>query len=407
MGAVEAVIAVSTHAWTQPLIRWIVDHSDDVRLIDHQVFEAHQALEYNYDCLVVDIDSSLLDRALVDELHQRGRSIIVVTDLTTAEPPALVDELGVDRVVDRHRDPGQIATVIAEVARTRADFAEVVNGLDVPEVPQPADGTPTSPMASWVTVITGALEGVGATEVLVETAVALRRRGEPVCVIDADLIAASLAQRLGLGYQQHLQTAIDAVVHGSGLLADALQHSPVGDLDVIVGVEAAKWAEVEPRDAVKVVEAARHRGGHVLVAVGSQLEELVDERHDVARALLGHADQVIAVCDSTPTGVTRLCRWLVAAGELTHLARIHATFNRSLSTAAGEELEHELLRTAAGIGGVSHLPTDPKVPWAAWRGEAVARGRFTRAVSRLVGHVPTTSQQTPQRRRRLQVGGKR
>lgn len=399
MATVEAVVAVSHHQWAQRLMRWIIDHSEDVRLIDHQVFHRDQALGYDYDCLVVDVDSSLLDRALVDELHQRGRSVIAVAE-ATPETPGVVDELGVDRLVDRHSEPARMATVIAEVARTRADFADVVDGLDVPAVPAAPDTAPTGPVGSWVTVVTGALEGVGATETLVEMAAALARRGERVTVVDADLVAASLAQRLGLAYDRHVQTAVDAVVHASGRLDDAVQPSPAGGFDVIVGVEPGKWAEVEAHEALAVVEAVRARGGHVLIAVGSPLEELVDERHDVARALVGSADQVVVAADSAPVGVVRLCRWLVTASELTDVAGAHAVFTRSPSAAAADELEHELVRTAPAVGGVWHLPDDAKVAQAAWRGELAARGRFTRAVARLVdGALPATVEL--RRRRRL------
>lgn len=387
---ITIVIGATHQEWAGRLTGWITDHGGDARLRDHYVFTREDAFGQEYDCLVTDADSSLLDSAFVHELHRRGRTVVAVNDPALPHLRARLEELGVDRVVDRTVTPKEMLGIISEVATTRQDFNAVVHGLGDPDRPTgtglPVGGllTETEAVQSCLTVVTGAVEGEGATEVTVEMAVALRERGESVVVVDADLVAPSLAQRLRVPFDRNLNTAVDAVVHHSGYVSDALTPTPTGGFEVLAGFEhPKKWTDLDAEDLLAVLDELRLMRRHVLVNVGSSLENLPCDRHAVARATVAAADRVVVVADASPTGIERLTRWLVDAAELTGLERIHVAFNRCRSRDAEQQLEFELLRNAP-VAGTTGLPADPKVHTAGWAGDVVAPGRFTKAVARLV-----------------------
>ena len=111
-----------------------------------------------------------------------------------------------------------VAAAIVDAAHADRRFRETVtdlDGLDADDdAGQPDPQTPRhEPEASVFTVVTGALEGVGATEVGIETAACLRARGDTCVLVDADLLAPTLAQRLQTPLTANLYAAIDAVTH--------------------------------------------------------------------------------------------------------------------------------------------------------------------------------------------------
>lgn len=398
---VEVVIAVTHQEWAGRLATWIADHADDAHLRDHHVFYRGDALEHDYDCLVCDADSSLLDTALVRELHRRGRTVVGVTDAHVPHGQQRLEDLGVDRGVDKTASAAEMAAVIVDVARTREDFAAVVGDLDVP-YPELEETAEAAQVGSCVTAVAGAGGGVGATELAIEAAVALRRRGETTTLVDADLVAPSLAQRLGLPWHVNLNTAVDAVVHGTGTLAGTLVPSPTGGFDALVGIEPRKWADLDPDDLVEVLKAMSQIRQHTLAIVGPSLEDTTGGRHAGARAAVGAADRVVVAAEATPIGLERLTRWLVDAAELTDLARVHVAFSCSPGGDGAAQLDHELARAAA-VAGISHIPADRKVIRARWAGDVVRRGRFTRAVGKLAAaSLPRTTGTSRRRLRRKQ-----
>lgn len=392
-GEIAIVIAVTQQEWAGRLNRWISDHGGYVRLRDHYAFTRDDALGQDYDCLVSDADSSLLDSALVLELHRLGRTVVGVCDPALPHTRARLERLGVDRVMDKTASPPQMLAVISDVTRDRQQFNTVLKESLSGEPHLPDHGTAVSEAArSCMTVVTGPAEGQGATEVAIETAVQLRRRGETVTLVDADLVAPNLAQRLRLPFYANLNVAVDAVVHGSGELAEALVTSATGGFDVLAGFEhPKKWVDLDAGELLEMLEELRGLRSHVLVNVGSQLEDLAVGRHQVARALVAAADRVVVVAESSPTGAERLTRWLVDAAELTDFSRIYVAFNRSPSREAHDQLAAELHRCAR-VAGVWRLPEDRKVARAAWAGGVVRPGRFAWAVAKLVAEaLPRTA----------------
>lgn len=396
MAAVDVVIAATPREWATRLTEWITDHGEQARLRDHYVFDRTDTLERAYDCLVADAASSLLDPALIDQLHRRQRTVVAVTDPDEPASHDRLRELGVDRVLNACDPPQVMLAAIVEVATTDRRFHEAVTDLDphgepagrTADVPPP----PNADVGSALTVITGAIEGVGATEVAIETAARLRARGETAVLVDADLIAPSLAQRLQTPLTANLYAAIDTVVHRLGDLSRVLTLVDRGGFEVLGGVEHPKhWQHLDVDDVLLVLEALRSSHRQIVITVGSQLEALPSGRHELARSLLRSADRVLVAAEPSPTGLVRLCRWMVDAAELTEPGRVHVVCNRSDQRDARPQVEAELLRTVA-CAGIHHVPTDRKVTRAHAAGTLAQKGRFTKAVAAIVDDaIPATN----------------
>lgn len=392
---VEVVIAATSHAWAAQLTEWITDHGDGVRLRNHFLFDRSDALHLPYDCLVIEAESSLLDEALVEELRRRHRCIVGVFHPDEPAGRQRLGDLGVDWIVAATDPPQDILDAATQVASNEQRFRDAVTDLASPAtIPQSAtqETRPEHAAGSVLTVVTGALEGVGSTEVAIEVTAQLRRRGETAVLVDGDLIAPNLAQRLQTPITANLFAAIDAVRHTLTDPTAALTPIPPAGFELLGGVEHPKhWQDLDPDDLLAVLDTLRARRQHVVVNVGSQLEALPCGRHETARAIVRAADRILVVTDPTPAGLVRLSRWTVDARELTESGRINVVVNRSDLRDTRPQFEEELLRTVE-CAGVSHVPSDRRLSRAVWAGLLPAPGKFTKAVAALTRRaVPHTA----------------
>src|SRR4029450_13053384 len=76
MGVIEIALGVPHRPWAQSLFGHVADHGGAV--VRKRVLADEDALEGDYDVLVVDDSSSVLTRRIVQELHQRGRRVLAV-----------------------------------------------------------------------------------------------------------------------------------------------------------------------------------------------------------------------------------------------------------------------------------------------------------------------------------------
>lgn len=403
MNRVEVVIAATSGEWARQLTEWISDHAAEVELRDHFLFDRDDALELGYDCLVAEAEWSQLDAAMVRELHRRHRAVIAVWDPLVPDARERLAALEVDRTVEVGDPPEAMVAAIVAAARAhqhRRDAAHELERLvrgeagDEDALPAPPQAATSSQAASVLTVVTGALEGVGATEIAIEAAAGLRARDEIVVLVDADLVAPSLAQRLRTPLTANLFAAVDAVHKDPARVRQVLTLVPRGGFELLGGAEHPKhWQELDLDDLLAVLAVLSRSHQQVLVNVGSHLEALPNERHDLARALVRAADRILVVAEPTPSGLVRLSRWMVDAAELTDPGRVHVVCNRGDVRDTRPQVEAELLRTV-DCAGVWHVPFDRKVARAHWACSLAAPGRFTKAVRQLVdGAIPTAASQ--------------
>lgn len=79
-GEVVVVLAATDAGWAADAAAWMTAHAHRLRLRGDYVMGRDAALAESYDCLVVDADSTLLDSAVVDQLHGRGTAVVGVAD---------------------------------------------------------------------------------------------------------------------------------------------------------------------------------------------------------------------------------------------------------------------------------------------------------------------------------------
>jgi MinD-like ATPase involved in chromosome partitioning or flagellar assembly len=248
--------------------------------------------------------------------------------------------------------------------------------------------TDAEEVPNGIVAVGGPPGGCGATEIAIELARSVRARGATVVLVDADDRAPSIAQRLGLPLTPNIRTAAEVLFHGEGRLPDVVVPVPRGGFDVVAGLgHPGDWAQLWPAEAVEVVKELAEVTDQVIVNVGSQLEDLAavggPERFRLSRSMLRAAGAVVAVAAPSPVGITRLLDWLADVRTVAPRRAAHIVVNKAPDGGfARTEIAGEITRTYLPAS-LHFVPHDPRVEAAAWRGELVKPGPFTRAVGPL------------------------
>ncbi len=388
-------IVRSSRAWARTLHRYVVDHGGAV--VKTRPLEERQALEDEYDILIVDDISSFLTNHIVDELHRRGRRVLGVYDPeefsgSDATGRQRLVRLGVDGVIEAQATPEAFIHLITDLAPSAAERharATAEHG-DMPEDPFLGNGSRDDGRASprrrgHVTTVMAACGGAGATEIAIEVARGLAARGERAVVVDADEVGPSVAQRLSLPLHPNLRTAIDVVEHGTGRLAECLINVSKG-LETLVGLPHPKdWAEIRGTDLTAVLSELIRGRPQVVVNTSPFVEDLSGiggiDRFALSRAGVEACDDLIVVCPPTPMGIARLLDRLTEIAPLVEGKPLHVVVNRTpKGSFKRKEIGREIERNF-NPAGIHFFDDDPKVGKAAWDGTLVPHGSFTRAVN--------------------------
>jgi MinD-like ATPase involved in chromosome partitioning or flagellar assembly len=235
-------------------------------------------------------------------------------------------------------------------------------------------------------VAVGGPPGVGRTELAIELAIAAART-TTVVLADCDDVAPAVAQRLGLALEPNLRTAIDAVEHGRGDLGSCFQQHRGTKLSILGGIpNSTSWMQVRPSEVLRVVDRLAEVA-EIVVADGiGSLQDLGGPprgRFATARALAIEADVLVAVCDASPVGIARLLAWIVEARGLAPATPVVVAVNRAPSAAFRRGELYDEIASSIDVADIAFVGVDPRVVDAAWDGRPVARGRFTRTISRL------------------------
>src|SRR5213596_3382464 len=117
MGAVEIAIGVSHRPWAQGLFGYVADHGG--ARVRKRVLSDEDAIDGDYDVLVVDDSSSVLTRRVVQELHHRGRRVLAVHGAGDQRAPEALRSLGVDATAEDDAGPERLVDLIAALAPAR------------------------------------------------------------------------------------------------------------------------------------------------------------------------------------------------------------------------------------------------------------------------------------------------
>lgn len=420
----EIALVASPRGWPQRLQLHVADHGG--ARVRATVLHPRDALAEGYDVFVVDDTTSFLTRRLVGELHGQGRQVLGVYDPDDPRGKADLAELGVDAVCDRHAAAelfleliSSLASHVAPPAPGRGAASTVTTGTATGVAggqghgPQgDHDQAADFPPRGRITAVGSPAGGCGATEIAVGLAAAVGGRGEACTLVDADEVAPALAQRLGLAPYPNIRAALDTWEGLAGDLDETLTAVTHARFWALPGLATPlDWPQLRPTETAALVGALARTRHHVLVNVGHRLEDLPAAggagRHASTRALLAEADAVVGVTVASPTGLTRLLDWAAEVRVLTPEAVMHLVVNHApRSSYKRRECEAEVLRTLSPAS-LTSVPTDGRVPAAAWAGRAVAGGPFVRAVAELAAHaLPPVRPATRPRRRRPRARGR-
>ena len=379
MSEPEVAIAFTADPWVEILHRHLTDHGG--ARVRSLVVEPQGALEESYDVLLAGHRWSALTRAVVDDVRARGRAVIGVFDADEPASRRHLHSLGVDAFIESDAGPDAFVRAITAVAGRRSEQT-------------PAHLSEAGPRGGRLIVV-GGPPGTGRTEIALELAVALGR-GTASVLLDADDVGPSVAPRLQLPLEPNLRTAIDAVEHARGDLAQCLVADRSGVVRAVSGLpNASSWSHVRPGEVVRVAERLIRDDGVVVADIGGAIEDVQATagrgRYAVARALLADADVVVCVCDGSPTGVGRLLTWVVDARSIAPSAPFFVVVNRAPGARFRRGELFEELTTTVLLCDVVFVPADARVAEAAWNGTTVGRSAFTRVVATLAEKVLSAS----------------
>ena len=376
----EIALVFTADPWVEQLHRHLSDHGG--ARVRSLVVESSVALEESYDVLVVSHRWPLLTRAFVADIHARGRRVLGVHDLAEPASRALLADVEVD-------------AVIASDAAVDAFVRALTSVAAKPTAPS-GSATPAERTGRLVAV--GGPPGVGRTEVAIQLAIALTDQAT-VALVDADDVAPSIAQRLALPLEPNLRTAIDAVEHGRGELAAALQTESRSGLPVLAGTpNPDAWAQVRPSEVLRVLDRVGDEFDLVVVDGVGSLQDVGGPprgRFAAAQAIVREADALVGVCDASPTGISRLLSWTVAARTFAPETPVVAVVNRAPPALFRRGELFDEIASSIDVVDVVFVVPDARVADAAWAGTPVGRGRFSRAVGCVATRVSSLPRRSP------------
>ena len=388
----EPAVAVgsSQRPWVAELMSYAQDHAG-VRVVG-TVLSGREAVDQEYDVLLIDDTTSYLTKRLIDRVQLMRRIVVGVYERTRGDVGRTkLVELGVDAVIDAESSPREFLARIRSITDQRLvdrDFAEIVADESAPVVEsddgllmaEPVKPSHSEPPRRSVTVVSGS---GGVTEVSVGLAAHLARRGLPVVIADLDTMEPAVAQRLGMELSPNVLTGIEAIRFTGEIGAAVLTHET--GIGVLAGLPSPReWEACGVDDAADLINVLGEAHDNVIVRVNRYLEDLspfgvAEGRFGIARRLIADADQLVVVGDPSPTGVTSVLAWIGEARGLSG-APVHVVMNhcgRSLYQQG--EITEEIGRTFRSAS-VTFAPEDHRVHKAAWQGEVPPSGRFVRAL---------------------------
>lgn len=353
----EIALAASAREWPDRLHRHLLDHGGARVVV--RVMGPDQATSNRYDVLLIDDISSFLTPRLVTVIKKAGCGVVGVFDPEDGpDAKRRLLECGISDVVESDATADELLHAVRSAVQHRFD--------SVPDSGTTEDG-------AWSIGVTGATDGVGATEVSVALARSLSRNLETV-LVDLDPIWPSIAPRLDLPLHPNLRTAVDRILHDSARVSSVIHH--VGHLSVVGGL--ADHGSAGPISHTEVAM--------LLDVLGPLKEVLVADLGSLGNAygaIISRFDSLALVGTGDPVGVTRLLRSVDRVGGLIEEDRLVVVVNKTLGSRYHESEVRAEISTAYPSLPMVLMPFDRRVSEAMWEGSLTDRGRFARSVERM------------------------
>ncbi len=360
MGKPSIGLAASVRDWSDRLHRFILDHGG--ASVAGRVMSTDQAVNGEFEVLLIDDICSFLTPRLVSDL--RSRLVAVVGVYSPDDGPdakrRLLD-VGITDVIESDAAPDEFLALVRSTLQHRpsgtGDQSETrSNGLCVG--------------------VTGPPGGVGVTEVACALAIDLAKVSSAI-LVDLNQAWPGVSQRLSLPLHPNLRSAVDFALHEPGRLLEAC-HS-VGPLLVVGGLANPEAGPISAANTATLVGATTENATHVVLDLGQA-------SNDQPELLVRRCDAVLVVGTADPMGLVRLRRsldWVRQArpdsqGIGVVVNRAPGSFQRRIEIRSHVE---ELF----GVASVMMVPFDKRIERAAWDGDPVPDGRFSRSIRRLAG----------------------
>jgi Flp pilus assembly CpaE family ATPase len=316
-----------------------------------------QALEAECEVLLIDDVCSFLTPRLVSAVKGEGLGVVgVFSPADGSDAKRRLLECGISDVIESDATPEEF------LEKVRATMAHR---------PVETETAPGKGGRGWSVAVTGATEGVGATEVALALARGISGRLD-VVLVDLDPVWPSVAQRRDLPLPPNLRPVLDRVLHRPGDLRDALHF--VGGMAVVGGVaDLGAAAPPSPAEVAMLLDDLGRTSDVIVADLGSWSA--------APRAALRSFDALVLVGRADPVGMARLLRVVESAAEVAGdlVAVVNQAPRRPFHEA---EIRSELEAAFPAVATVV-LPHDRRLTEAAWEGQVVHRGPFARAVGRM------------------------
>lgn len=357
----ELALAASAREWPDRLHRHLLDHggAQVVKL----VMAPDQATGSRFDVLVIDDISSFLTPHLVTLVKKAGSEVIGVFDPEDgSDAKRRLLECGIGDVIESDASPDEFLRAIHSTMAHRLQT--------VPTSPAPAPG-------AWSIGVTGATDGVGATEVAVGLSCAISESLDTT-LVDLDPVWPSVAPRLDLPLHPNLRTAIDKVLHDSGAVGSALHQ--IDSLAVVGGLaDHGSAAPVSHTEMAMLID-----------VLASTTEVLVADLGAIGNgfgAVLSRFDSVALVGAGDPVGMARLLRTIERLLGIIDPEDLVVVINK---TPGGRyhssEIRAEMATAYPRIPTIL-MPHDRRVTDSAWDGSVSEKGSFARSLKRMTGLI--------------------
>lgn len=351
--------------------------------------------------VLVSADLRRLDQEALTRLRRLGLAVVGLNDdaaIAAERAEARLRQLGVQWVVPASSTaplpPDELAGRLAQAAESAVAALDVQPNDDPGEAPTTDAPDPTTPVGEpWalddeveavgrVVAVWGPTGAPGRSFVSWQLAAALAAAGRRVLLVDADTYGGTLSQYAGVvdeasGLVAACRAANAGALDTSRLAASAVT-LPVGAdggvLTLLTGISRPhRWPEVRPAALGRVLEVARLLADDVLVDCGFALEEdeelsydtLAPQRNGATVAVLGSADDVLAIGSADPVGLTRLVTGL---GDLREVLSstgaapdVHVVVNRVRSGSRSRRQVLAAVERHAGTTPLGLLPLDVAV----------------------------------------------
>ena len=373
-------IATSQRAWAAELVRFLSDHGG-ARLAG-TVLTPEDALALDYEVLIIDDIASFLTPRLLERVQRVHRRVVGVYDPEHGDAGRQrLEAIGIDAIVEAGAGPERFLELLASLS-----FGE----------PSPATETATSPRPVTGDIhVTSVVGGALAGDVAIALAGCFEKNLRSAVLVDADTVYPMIAQRLVMPLAPNLLSALDSMHQVRSRVSESFVVGPYGATLILGLPEASAWPAVRADDIADLIEQLATDFNEVVLKVSPHVEDLSHlggraGRFEVGRTALRLSTDIAYVAESSPVGLSCALSW-IASARLVSSGRIHVLFGDAPSSRFQRgELIEELNRTFTP-SSLTWLPDDQRRVRAAWNGELVRPGPFTKSVSRFADVLPNAN----------------